>query len=59
MNKFIVFLLCLLFNACAALEEPELADGRCNSTEDCKQGTECVNSFCEDLYFPRRLIKTH
>lgn len=35
------------------------ADGRCYSNEDCLEGFRCAEGFCEDIYHPRRKIKSY
>jgi len=61
MNKvslFFILIFCFLVS-CSAIEEDKLEEGRCAVNSDCKQGMECANTFCEDIYYPRRTIKTY
>ena len=38
---------------------PKQPAGRCAATADCPQGYECKETFCEDIYFPRKEIKNY
>ena len=48
----------LAMNACSA-EQPKLPEGRCVVPGDCPEGMTCRNTFCEDIYHPRREIKPY
>lgn len=49
----------VLFVACSASEVPKPAPGRCVVHSDCRAGQECIDTRCEDLYFPRHKIKAY
>lgn len=53
---FAVFFAC---SACSGIftDEDKLDEGRCNFHTDCKDGERCRNTYCEDVYYPRREIK--
>ncbi|HMO17152.1 MAG TPA: hypothetical protein PKA63_03670 [Oligoflexia bacterium] len=42
--------------ACSS-EPPKPDPGRCFTNIDCKSGEECVNTRCQDLYYPKHKIK--
>jgi hypothetical protein len=48
-------------SACSALvaDEEKLDEGRCNFHTDCQDGQRCQNTYCEDVYYPRRDIKPY
>ena len=44
---------------CGAATEAKLPPGRCMVSGECPQGEACRNTYCEDIYFPRRDIKPY
>jgi len=44
--------------ACSAIE-PKPKEGRCAHHTDCPDGFQCKDTYCEDMYFPRREIKPY
>jgi len=48
-----------LIAGCSAAEEAKLPPGRCMVSGECPQGETCRNTYCEDIYFPRREIKPY
>jgi len=59
---FHLLLISVVFSACSVLNEaldegPE--PGRCSFHTDCLEGQKCHNTFCEDLYYPKRDIQTY
>lgn len=53
-----IFLL-VNFISCSDSKLPKPDPGRCRVHADCPQGQECNDTRCEDLYYPRRKIKTY
>jgi hypothetical protein len=52
-----VVVFCLV--GCSAAPPKKLRPGRCVTNEDCKATLRCVDTFCEDIYHPRRKIKNY
>lgn len=48
----------LLLSGCST-QEAKLKPGRCNYNSDCTEGFHCIDTYCEDIYFPRRDIKPY
>lgn len=46
-----------VFMLACSKETPKPDPGRCITNMDCPKGQQCNDTRCEDLYFPRRLIK--
>ncbi len=46
----------LVLSSCSSAK-PKLEPGRCMKTPDCPQGEECVNTRCQDIYYPKNLIR--
>ena len=44
---------------CSAEVKPKLAKGRCEINENCQPGERCENTWCEDIYHPRKEIKNY
>lgn len=49
----------LLSVGCGVAKEKKLPPGRCMVTSECPEGETCRNTYCEDIYFPRREIKPY
>lgn len=50
----------LLFCAsCSEVKAPRPPEGRCEMNEDCSSGERCIETWCEDIYHPRREIKNY
>ena len=48
-----------LLVACSAGEQPKPPPGRCYGNSDCPEGFRCKETYCEDIYFPRKDIKPY
>lgn len=63
MKKAALGILCLLATAVSLssceYEAPKLPPGRCNVNGDCPESFACRNTYCEDIYFPRKNIKPY
>lgn len=46
---------CSLFSE----ERQKPPEGRCFTNTDCDEGFACRNTYCEDIYFPRRKMKPY
>ena len=55
-NIILFSLLSLVFAACSS-EPPKPDPGRCFVHTDCGGGMECVNTRCQDLYYPKNKIR--
>ncbi len=44
---------------CSAGEQPKPPPGRCYENSDCPEGFRCKETYCEDIYFPRKDIKPY
>lgn len=44
---------------CGAGEAPKPPVGRCYENSDCPEGFRCKETYCEDMYFPRKDIKPY
>ena len=60
--NFMLLCLCSLLCFCAAgctAVSTKPKPGRCNHHTDCPDGFQCKDTYCEDMYFPRREIKPY
>lgn len=56
-----LFLIALIVVTCLGCSESVqlLPQGRCRVNEDCSEGNACRNTYCEDIYHPRKDIKPY
>ena len=54
--KLLFVSIIIILSSCSSTK-PKLEVGRCMKTPDCPQGEECVNTRCQDIYYPKNLIR--
>lgn len=62
MNARLLFVLAGLASilvSCSAGEADKLPPGRCVISGDCPASETCRNTYCEDIYYPRKDIKPY